>query len=81
MKKSRNSYLSVYTIIMLVFLIIYAVSLLYMYTWGFFTSLKTVDGFKKDMLWLPKGLPWDWEWQNYKVAFENFKYLPTLITL
>lgn len=73
MKKSRNSYLSVYTIIMLVFLIIYAVSLLYMYTWGFFTSLKTVDGFKKDMLWLPKGLPWDWEWQNYKVAFENFK--------
>ena len=72
-KKNKKNYVSVYTIIMLAFLIFYAVSLIYMYAWGFFTSLKTVDGFKKDMLWLPAGMPWKWEWQNYKVAFENFQ--------
>lgn len=75
MKKNskRRSYLSVYTIAMLVFLIVYAVSLLYMYIWGVLTSVKTVDMFKKNILWLPDGLPWTWEWKNYKIAFQNFQ--------
>ena len=74
MKNSkRRSYLSVYTILMLSFLILYAVSLLYMYIWGVFTSLKTSDGFAEDMIWWPKGWPWDWEWNNYRIAYNNYR--------
>ena len=69
----QNKYLSPYTIAMLIVLIVYVASLLYMYIWGFFTSLKTVRQFKTDMLWLPEGAPWEWEWNNYVVAYNNFE--------
>ena len=73
MKSKAKKYLSVATILMLAFLVVYTVSLLYMYFWGVITSLKTVDGFKQDMLGFPKGAPWKWEWSNYAVAFKNFQ--------
>lgn len=69
----QNKYLSPYTIAMLIVLIIQVASLLFMYIWGFFTSLKSVGQFKEDMIWMPKGWPWEWEWNNYAVAFKNFE--------
>ena len=60
-------------VFMLAFLIVYSASLILMYRWGFFTSLKTMDGFAQDMIGIPKGAPWKWEWGNYKEALGLFK--------
>lgn len=71
MKKGKKITVSI--AIMFAVLAVYSLSLLFMYLWGLSTSLKTVDGFKKDMIWLPEGFPWEWEWENYALAFENFQ--------
>ncbi len=72
-KLSKRRQVSVATILMLVFLIVYASSLVLMYLWGFITSLKTIDGFAQDMIGLPKGAPWNWAWTNYKEALSLFE--------
>ena len=75
MRKSKriNNYVSPATILLASFLVIYVASLLYMYFWGFFTSLKTVNQFKQNMLWIPDGMPWEWEWKNYEIAYKNYQ--------
>jgi len=71
--KSIKNYKSPITIFLALFLVIYVASLLYMYLWGFFTSLKTVNQFKANMIWIPDGMPWEWEWENYLKAYRNFQ--------
>ena len=54
-----------------IFLCIYAASLLYMYLWGAITSLKTNFDFRHNIFGLPSGKIWEWQWKNYKTAFEE----------
>lgn len=70
---AKQKKFSVSITIMFAVLVVYSLSLLLMYVWGVSTSLKTIDGFKKDMIWWSKGFPWEWEWKNYAVAFKNFQ--------
>lgn len=64
--------MSVVSVLLCAFLLFYTCTLLIMYFWGFFTSLKTTDQFMQDMIWLPPGAPWNWAWGNYERALELF---------
>ena len=57
--------------IVFAFLAIDAAMLIGLYSWGFFTSVKTTSGFLKNMLF--PTLPWEWDLTNYKTAFTLFK--------
>lgn len=63
---------SVVSAFLFAFLLFYSATLLGLYIWGFFTSLKTVNQFMHDMIWLPPGAPWNWAWSNYAQALELF---------
>lgn len=56
------------SIIILLFLTIYTISLLAMYFWAFYTSLKSTGQVASDILAFPKGWPWEWAWDNYPNA-------------
>lgn len=72
MKHHGKKHVSVISVLLCAFLLFYTCTLLFMYFWGFFTSLKTTDQFMKDMIWLPPGVPWNWAWGNYGRALELF---------
>lgn len=40
--------------------------------WGFFSSIKTIDDFIDNPVWLPTGMPWDWAWSNYVDVISQF---------
>lgn len=44
----------------------------YKLLWGLSASLKDIDEFMENVLGLPKGLPWEWNWSNYTYVFVNF---------
>lgn len=67
-----RKHVSVVSVLLCVFLLFYTCTLLIMYFWGFFTSLKTTDQFMRDMIWLPPGAPWNWAWGNYERALDLF---------
>lgn len=67
-----RKHVSVVSVLLCVFLLFYTCTLLIMYFWGFFTSLKTTDQFMQDMIWLPSGAPWNWAWGNYERALDLF---------
>lgn len=72
-----------------IFLVIYALCLLGMYVWGFFTSLKSNSDFRHNLFGLPSGHIWEWKWDNYITAFSEVSvpasdgiskvYLPTML--
>jgi len=70
-KRIKLSSASVTVIILLIFLSVYALSLLYMYFWGLLTSLKLNAEFRTNLYGLPKGWPWEWSFSNYSWAFNN----------
>ena len=53
-------------------LIIYSLSMLMLFAWGFFTSVKGKVDWIKDKVWLPEGMPWSWSWSNYLDVINNF---------
>lgn len=57
-------------VVLLIFLIIYTGSQLFMYFWGVFTSFKTNNQFRTNMIF--PTLPWKWEFKNYKKALDLF---------
>lgn len=71
-KKNKIRF-SPFNILCCIFLMVYSISLLYMYFWGFITSLKTNFDFRHNLFGLPKGKFWEWEWNNYVVAFSEIK--------
>lgn len=71
--KKKKIRFSPFNIICCIFLMIYSLSLLYMYIWGFITSLKTNFDFRHNLFGLPNGKIWEWEWKNYSVAFNEIK--------
>ena len=58
-------------IVLFVFLVVYAASLLFLLVWGVLNSLKPYSGppgigsFRENPFWFPKGWIWEWEWGNY----------------
>ena len=71
--KKRKIKISPFEIICFLCLAIYALSLLYMYFWGVITSLKTNFDFRHNLFGLPQGNIWEWQWNNYVVAFNEVK--------
>lgn len=62
-----------FSVFILVFLSIYTISILAMYFWAFYTSLKTHIHTIEDYLAFPKGWPWEWAWDNYTTALSEIK--------
>ncbi len=71
--KSSNKKVNVYQIIILVFLVIYAISLFMPIAWGVMTSLKTEDDAFYDVLSLPK----TWKFSNYPYVLRKFFVIVT----
>lgn len=69
--KIQNNKSSISVVILFTFLSIYAFTLLFMYFWGLMTSLKSNAEFRINLYWLPKGLPWEWDYSNYTWAFSQ----------
>lgn len=74
MKSKLNKKMPLSAWLLFSILLIYSASLIFMYAWGFYTSLKTNYQFRSNMFSLPSGWPWEWEWANYKEAIELFSY-------
>ncbi|MBO4594241.1 MAG: carbohydrate ABC transporter permease [Clostridia bacterium] len=71
MKKSKIKRSSAAMWIIFGFLMIYAISLIFLYLWAFYTSLKSAGDFLKDMIFPP--LPWKLNFVNYKTALDLFQ--------
>lgn len=74
-KNSKPKKLSIFLSILGVILFLYAVFLIALILWGFFTSVKADKGvtnlFIVNPFGLPEGAPWDWEWENYSTVLKN----------
>ena len=71
-KTDKLKRLGVFNAILLVVLFLYAISLVVLMLWGAMTSLKTLDDFYGNKLWLPKGHITEWAWSNYPYVLQNF---------
>ena len=58
----------VFNIVLCVFLFVYAFSMIYSIFWGFITSVKSIDEFRRNVI----GLPHNWTFENYILVFNNF---------
>ncbi len=67
MEKKKKSRLSVLAIALLVFLILYSLSLIVPLVWAMLTSLKSHLEFRLNVI----GLPEVWEWGNYPFVFSK----------
>lgn len=70
MKKEK---IQVSYIITFLVLITYTIILIFFFSWGFFTSLKTKNYFNNIDKVFPTA-PWEWEWSNYAKALDGFNY-------
>ena len=61
--------------LLLVILALYTISMILPMVWGIFTSLKSQNEFRTNVLWIPHGAPWDWQWGNFVYVMNNF-YVP-----
>ena len=75
MKKGKiKNRLGVINVIILIVLLIYCLTMVTLFLWGLSSSLKSIDDFDYNPVFLPqKG----WMWQNYVNAFESFTILST----
>lgn len=64
----RNSWISW---IIFTFLFLDTCTILFLYLWSFFTSVKTTWGFLENQLW-PEW-PWKWTFANFKTSFTLFE--------
>lgn len=71
-KTGKMKRLGVFNTILLVVLSFYALSLVILMLWGAMTSLKTLDDFYGNKVWLPKGPITEWAWSNYPYVLQNF---------
>ena len=68
----KRKRINVFNAVLLVVLSLYALSLIILLIWGAFTSLKTLDDFYSNKLWLPTGSLTKWAWSNYPYVLQNF---------
>ncbi len=67
--------ISPFTIILFIVLAIHCFTILYLLYWALITSVKHQMDFRLNLYKLPKGLPWEWNWENYYAVFMKF-YVP-----
>ncbi len=72
-KSKKANSLGVVGIIIFAFLVLYTISVMFMYVWAFYSSIKTKAQFNADALAFPKGWPWEWAWDNYLKAIVEIK--------
>ena len=72
LKKTRLSKMGALLWVLLVILFFYTVSLILPLLWGIFTSLKTQNEFRVNILGIPEGAPWNWAWGNFVYVMQNF---------
>lgn len=73
--RRKEKGISVFFIVVFAVLVLYALSMLLLLFWGVNTSLKTQNDFRKNVLGLPSGAPWNWAWDNYVYILRYF-YVP-----
>ena len=70
MKRKKRKF-DIFFLVTGICLAAYSIFLLILIIWGFFTSVKADLGstnlFRNNVVWLPEGWPWQWEWKNYSV--------------
>lgn len=71
-KTQKRKRLGALNITLLIVLTIYALSLVVLLLWGLSTSLKTLDDFYGNKIWLPSGNILTWGWDNYTYVLQNF---------
>lgn len=70
--KKKKVHLGFVNISLLVILTVYSLFLGLLLLWGAVTSIKTLDEFYRNTLWIPSGNITEWGWDNYIYVFENF---------
>lgn len=70
--KIKRKNFGVSNAILFCILTVYALSLSLLLLWGASTSLKTIDDFYYNPIWLPSGNPFEWGWSNYSYVFQKF---------
>ena len=74
-KETTFRNMGVFFWLLLVILALYTISMILPMVWGIFTSLKSQNEFRTNVLWIPHGAPWDWQWGNFVYVMNNF-YVP-----
>lgn len=69
MKNTKKIKIDFFTIALIVFLVLFTISLSYLLFWSLITSFKTQDEFRLNRL----GLPHDWTFFNFKVVIKNMQ--------
>lgn len=69
--KSRNKRHKFYVAIFIV-LSLYVISIALPIFFGLFTALKSHEEFRSNVIGLPIGAPWEWQWQNFIDVTEEF---------
>ena len=64
-EQNRKEKPSVLFIVIFAVLTVYVLTMAFPLLWGMFTSLKDQTEFRKNVLWLPHGWPWEWKWSNF----------------
>ena len=70
--KTKKKHFGVFNIVLLSVLCLYTAMLIILLLWGSVTSLKTLDDFYSNKLWLPSGKITTWGWDNFSYVFQNF---------
>lgn len=60
--------IGVFNMLLCIFLFLYALSMIYGIFWGFITSVKSIDEFRRNVI----GFPRAWTFENYVLVFDNF---------
>lgn len=71
-KVANKKNLSFFNMGLLVILCVYSLALCILILWGANTSLKTLDDFYGNKVWLPAGKISEWGWDNYAYVLQNF---------
>lgn len=77
--KDRKASLA-FRVIVLVFLIVYAVALMFPYFWAFVSSLKDYDGFKEYTISFIQGFRSENIFESYLISIEKFGKKITMTT-
>lgn len=75
-KKKSNiatKWTSPFTLSLLIGLSLISLIFIVLILWGLSTSVKTIDDFMNNKVWLPSGNIFQWAWDNYLTAFSVFK--------
>lgn len=80
MKRNRSKF-DVFFLLAGICLAAYSIFLLALIIWGFFTSVKADLGatnlFRDNVVGVPEGWPWQWEWKNYAVV-KDYVYVDVI---